>query len=51
MRGPHNAAGLKLLVHGQNDVPFVKDLGEAVPTGTVAFVGVKLYKVRPKYST
>ena len=46
MRGPHGAAaGLKLLVHGQRDVPHVADLGDAVPTGAHAFIGLQVVRV------
>ena len=40
MKGPHLAAGLKILLHGHNEAPFVDDLGDALPTGMDAFVSV-----------
>ena len=46
MRGPHYTAGLKILLHDQNEVPFVQDLGEAIPIGSNAFVGVTILQVR-----
>lgn len=41
MPGPHDAAGVKMLLHTKGDVPRVHALGQAVPTGTHVFVGVK----------
>ena len=31
MKGPHNAVGLKVLLHRQDDVPQVQDFGDNVP--------------------
>ncbi|KAK2186915.1 hypothetical protein NP493_182g00003 [Ridgeia piscesae] len=40
MRGPHNAVGLKFLLHRQDDVPLVQDFGENIPAGMNTFVAV-----------
>ena len=45
MKGPHNAVGLKLLLHQQDDVPLVQDFGESVPVGMHTFVAVSHMKV------
>ena len=45
MRGPHSAGGLKILLHRQNEFPSVQDLGDAIPAGAYAFVGVQVYQV------
>jgi hypothetical protein len=45
MTGPHDAAGIKILLHDSREMPFVHELGQAVPTGTHAFVGVKFMTV------
>lgn len=45
MRGPHDSAGIKILIHDQNEVPLVKDLGQAVPPGSHAFVGLTVLDV------
>ena len=45
-KGPHNAVGLKLLLHHQDDVPLVQDFGDNVPVGMHTFVGVSVSKVR-----
>ena len=41
MTGPHDAAGLKMLLHDSRELPSVHGLGEAVATGTHSFVGVR----------
>ncbi|XP_060600472.1 uncharacterized protein LOC132753933 isoform X2 [Ruditapes philippinarum] len=45
MTGPHDAAGIKILLHDSREMPFVHELGQAVPTGTHAFVGVKFMTI------
>ena len=45
MNGPHNAVGLKLLLHQQGEVPLVQDFGDNVPTGMQTFVAVRVSKV------
>ena len=45
MRGPHQGAGLRVLVHNHNDVPLVRDYGLAVSPGSQAFVAVKVVEV------
>ncbi|WAR19543.1 ASIC2-like protein, partial [Mya arenaria] len=45
MAGPHDAAGLKILLHDSREMPFVHELGQAVPTGTHAFFGVKFMSI------
>ena len=46
MSGPNDGAGLKILVHDQNQIPLVRDLGQAVPPGAHAFVGIQILQVR-----
>ena len=45
MKGPHNAVGLKLLLHRQGAVPLMEDFGENVPVGAHTFVGVSITNV------
>ena len=45
MVGPNPGAGIKLLIHAQNEVPLVRDLGQAVPPGSYAFVGIQMIEV------
>ena len=45
MRGPNSAAGAKILVHDQAEVPFVRDFGQAISPGSHAFVGVQMTQV------
>lgn len=46
MTGPNEGAGLKILVHAQHQFPLVRDLGQAVPPGAHAFVGIQMLQVR-----
>ena len=45
-KGPHNAVGLMLLLHRQDDVPLVQDFGENIPIGMHTFVAVTVSNVR-----
>lgn len=45
MPGPHDSAGVKMLLHDDNEVPRVHALGQAVSTGSHVFVGVKVLTV------
>ena len=45
MKGPHNAVGLKLLLHHQDDVPLVQDFGDNVPAGMPTFVSLTVTNV------
>ena len=45
MHGPNPGAGIKLLVHDNQEVPLVRDLGVAIPPGTHAYVGVQITEV------
>ena len=45
MPGPHDAAGVKLLIHDSFEIPRVYALGQAVSTGANVFAGVQLLKV------
>ena len=45
MTGPHDAAGLKMLLHDNRELPSVHGLGQAVASGTHSFVGVKFMLV------
>ncbi|KAK2154564.1 hypothetical protein NP493_2166g00004 [Ridgeia piscesae] len=42
MTGPHNAVGLKLLLHRQGDVPLVNDFGDNIPAGIHTFIAVSV---------
>ena len=46
MPGPHDAAGIKMLLHDSRETPSVHSLGQAVATGTHGLVGVKYLLVR-----
>ena len=46
MKGPHNGAGIKLLLHRPQEVPLVSDLGVAVMPGTQSFVGIQIVQVK-----
>ncbi|XP_041377194.1 uncharacterized protein LOC121389619 [Gigantopelta aegis] len=45
MPGPHDAAGVKVLIHDGRQFPKVHELGIAFPTGSHSFVGIKLVSV------
>ncbi|XP_069114351.1 uncharacterized protein [Argopecten irradians] len=45
MPGPHDAAGVKMLLHANGEVPRVHALGQAVSTGAHVFVGVKVFSI------
>ncbi|XP_046562984.1 LOW QUALITY PROTEIN: uncharacterized protein LOC124271872 [Haliotis rubra] len=45
MPGPHDAAGVKILIHDHRQFPKVQELGIALPTGTHSFVGMQLISV------
>ena len=45
MQGPHNAVGLKFLLHHQDAIPLVQDFGDHVPAGMHTFVAVSVSKV------
>ncbi|GAB1602164.1 acid-sensing ion channel 1C-like, partial, partial [Argonauta hians] len=42
MPGPNTAAGIKILMHNEDEFPKVHELGLATPTGAHAFVGLKI---------
>ncbi|XP_074652886.1 degenerin-like protein del-10 [Tubulanus polymorphus] len=42
MRGPHDSAGIKMLLYEHNEVPLVHDLGQALSTGTHTYAGIKV---------
>ncbi|KAI0220880.1 hypothetical protein LSAT2_027656, partial [Lamellibrachia satsuma] len=44
MQGPHNAVGLKFLLHHQDAIPLVQDFGSSVPAGMQTFVAVSVSK-------
>ena len=50
MKGPHDATGVKILVHGPLDVPMVQDFGDSLPTGYSALVDIKTMKLRKELS-
>lgn len=45
MPGPHEAAGVKILLHEPGEFPFISELGKALQIGTHTFVGVQMLKV------
>ncbi|XP_046360058.2 uncharacterized protein LOC124137693 [Haliotis rufescens] len=45
MPGPHDAAGVKILIHDHKQFPKVQELGIALPTGTHSFVGMQLISI------
>ena len=45
MKGPHNAVGMKLVLHQQDAIPLVQDFGDNIPAGMHTFVGVSVSKV------
>ena len=45
MKGPHNAVGLKLLLHHQDAIPLMQDFGDNVPAGMHTFVAVSVSNV------
>ena len=45
MKGPHNAVGLKLLLHHQGDLPLVQDFGDNVQAGLHTFVSLSFTNV------
>lgn len=45
MQGPNPGAGIKLLVHDNQEIPLVRDLGVAIPPGAHAYVGVQITEV------
>ncbi|GFR74279.1 amiloride-sensitive sodium channel subunit beta [Elysia marginata] len=51
MPGPHDAAGVKILLHDQREFPKVAELGLAIPTGTHTYVGIQLLRVSNKNQT
>ena len=46
MMGPNGGAGVKVLVHDQNEVPIVSELGQAVAPGSHALLGIQVVHVR-----
>ncbi len=45
MKGPSAGAGIKILIHDNTEIPLVRDLGQAIPPGSHAFVGVQILQV------
>ena len=45
MKGPHDAVGLKVLLHEQGAVPLVQDFADAVPAGMNTFIAVDVMRV------
>jgi hypothetical protein len=45
MPGPQEAAGLRILLHGQGDAPRAHSLGMAVPPGAHAFLPYSVSRV------
>ncbi|XP_074652780.1 degenerin-like protein del-10 [Tubulanus polymorphus] len=42
MYGPHDSAGLKVLLHDKKEVPLVYELGQGLSTATHTYIGIKL---------
>ena len=45
MKGPHDAVGLKVLLHEQGAVPLMQDFADAVPAGMNTFIAVDVMRV------
>ena len=45
MPGPHNAAGIKILLHDRKEFPKVHALGQALSAGVHSFLAIKLVSV------
>ncbi|XP_052721999.1 uncharacterized protein LOC128192939 [Crassostrea angulata] len=45
MPGPHDAAGIKMLIHDHSDIPMVHALGQAISPGSRVFVGMKIIEL------
>nr|KAG5696218.1 hypothetical protein BaRGS_021703 [Batillaria attramentaria] len=45
MPGPHDAAGVKMLLHDRKEFPGVAELGLSIPTGTHAYVGIQVVSI------
>lgn len=45
MPGPNDAAGIKVLPHDHGEFPRVRELGISIPTGSHAFVGLRVLQV------
>ena len=45
MPGPHDAAGVKILLHDRNEFPKVHALGQALSAGVHSFMAIKLVSV------
>ena len=50
MRGPNSAAGVKILVHDQEEIPLVRELGQAISPGSHAFVGIQMLQVSTHFN-
>ena len=46
MNGPHDSAGVKILLHDREQTPLVASLGQAVSTGFSAFAGMNLLTIK-----
>ncbi|KAK2180633.1 hypothetical protein NP493_434g00014 [Ridgeia piscesae] len=42
MKGPHEAVGLKVLLHKQRTIPLMQDFADAVPAGMNTFIAVDI---------
>ena len=45
MNGPHDSAGVKVLLHDPDQTPLVASLGQAVSTGVSAYAGINLLMI------
>ncbi|KAJ8319756.1 hypothetical protein KUTeg_001343 [Tegillarca granosa] len=45
MPGPNDAAGIKVLPHDHGEFPRVRELGISIPTGSHAFVGLRVLQI------
>jgi hypothetical protein len=45
MIGPNSGAGIKLVLHGQDEIPIPAEYGQELPTGREGFINVEMSKV------
>lgn len=45
MIGPNSGAGIKLVLHGQDEIPVPAEYGQELPTGREGFINVEMSRV------
>ena len=45
MIGPNSGAGIKLVLHGQDEIPIPAEYGQELPTGREGFINVEMSRV------